>query len=174
MNRMRARGFACRAGGFVARRAGGFTLVEMLATVSIMAILLSVAVPGMRDLLESQRLRSAAFDLMADLSLARNEALKRGANVTVSPQSGTDWTTGWQVRLAADNSVLRQRSPAGGALTVSNAPSSLTYDRNGRLAGGGGTVRVQLDSSALSHDGQKRCVSIDPLGRARSDVGACS
>lgn len=171
---MSARDFACHPGRFVTRRAGGFTLVEMLATVSIMAILMSVAVPGMRDLLESQRLRSAAFDLIADLSLARNEALKRGANVTVLPQSGTDWTTGWQVLLAADNSVLRQRSPVGGTLTVSNAPSSLTYDRNGRLAGGGGTVRVQLDSSALSHDGQKRCVSIDPLGRARSDVGACS
>lgn len=163
---MRAKPSACRA--------GGFTLVEMLATVSIMAILMSVAVPGMRDLLESQRLRSAAFDLIADATLARNEALKRGASVTVSPQSGTDWTSGWRVQLATDNSVLRERSPVGGTLTISGAPASLTYDRNGRLAGGGGVQRVELDSSALSQAGQKRCVSIDPLGRARSDVGACS
>lgn len=156
------------------RRAGGFTLIEMMATVSIMAILMSVAVPGMSDLLESQRLRSAAFDLISDLTLARNEALKRGGNVTIAPLSGTDWTNGWRVQLAADNSVLRERSPAGGTLTISGAPASLTYDRNGRLAGGGGTQRLQLDSSALAHDGQRRCVSIDPLGRARSDVGACS
>lgn len=156
------------------RRSAGFTLVEMMAVVSIMAIMLAFAVPGMRDLLEAQRLRSVTFDLVADLTLARNEALKRGAGVTVAPLGDGDWSGGWRVSLDADGSVLRERTPGGGDLTVSDAPAAIAYDRNGRLVGGDGVIRVELDSASLSHEGQKRCVSVDPLGRARSDVGGCA
>ena len=155
------------------QRAAGFTLVEMMTVVGIAAIVLSMAAPAMSQLLEAQRLRSVAFDLISDLSLARNESLKRRERVSVAPIAGIGWSRGWRVRVESSGEVLRQRSPAGGGLSVAGAPTSVTYDRNGRLAGGAGVVRIELDSAALSQEAQGRCISIDSLGRARSDVGAC-
>jgi len=145
----------------------------MMAVVGITAILLAIAAPGMSQLLESQRLRSLSFDLLSDLTLARNESLKRGARVSVAPVTQSDWSGGWRVVVEANGELVRQRSPAGGTLSVSGAPSSVTYDRNGRLAGPSGVIRIELESAALSQQTQGRCISVDPLGRARSDVGAC-
>lgn len=156
-----------------AGRGRGFTLVEMMAVVGITAILMAFAAPGMSQLLESQRLRSLAFDLLSDLMLARNESLKRGARVIVAPVRQGDWSTGWRVFVEANGETVRQRSPAGGTLAVSGAPPSITYDRNGRLAGSGGVVRIGLETAVLSQEAQGRCISIDPLGRARSEVGRC-
>ena len=155
-------------------RARGFTLVEMMAVLTITAIVLSIAAPGMSQLLESQRLRSLAFDLISDLTFARNESLKRGARVSVMPTSNEDRSTGWRVLVVASGDLVRQRSPVGGTLSISGAPTSVTYDRNGRLAGSIGVIRIGLDSAALANEIHGRCVSIDPLGRARSDVGTCS
>ena len=152
----------------------GFTLIEMMTVVTVMAILMAFAVPGMSGLLEAQRLRSATFDLVADLTLARNESLKRGARVTVSPLSGSDWSNGWRVRMDANGELLRQRSPGGGQLAVSKAPASIAFDRNGRLTGAAGVIRIELDSAAVDSDSQARCISVDLLGRARSAAGVCS
>lgn len=157
----------------VMKRCAGLTLIELLAAVTVLAIMMAFAVPGMSGLLESQRLRSATFDLVADLTLARNESLKRSADVTVAPLSGSDWSAGWRVNVDANDAVLRKRSPTGGTLKVSKAPGSVSFDRNGRLAAAGGVVRLQLDSSVLALESQARCVTIDMLGRARSDAGPC-
>ena len=154
-------------------REGGFTLVEMMAVVGITAILLAIAAPGMSQLLESQRLRSLSFDLLSDLALARNEALKRGSRMSIAPMADGNWSAGWRVVAEDGGELVRQRSPAGGTLTVTAAVSSVIYDRNGRLAAPAGVLSIELDSAAKSQETQGRSITIDPLGRARSDVGTC-
>lgn len=61
----------------------GFTLIEMMTTVVILAILLSVAVPNFRDFLNHSRMTSAANDVLSDFNLARTEAVKRRTPVTL-------------------------------------------------------------------------------------------
>lgn len=156
---------------FMPLRHAGFTLIEMMVVVSVLAVMLSLAMPGLGSLLEAQRLRAAAFDLVGDLTAARGEALNRRQTVLVAPISSGDWTSGWRVTEGGE--VLRQRSPVGGSLSVSEAPASIAYDRNGRLSGGDGFVRIELGSSRLSDETRMRCISIDPLGRVRSDIGEC-
>ena len=53
----------------------GFTLVEALIVMSIMAVLLSAALPSMSDFTREQRIRAASFDLVSDLMFARSEAI---------------------------------------------------------------------------------------------------
>jgi type IV fimbrial biogenesis protein FimT len=153
------------------RRRAGFTLIEMMVVVSVMAVMLTLAMPSLSALLEAQRLRSAAFDLVGDLTTARGEALNRRQSVSISPVSSGDWTSGW--RVTEGDEVIRQRSPLGGSLSVSGAPGSIAYDPNGRLAAADGFIRIEIGSSALTDETRLRCISVDPLGRVRSDIGEC-
>lgn len=64
-------------------RADGFTLIEIMVTISILAILLGLAVPDLRAYIINSRLTAQINELVADISLARSEAATRGAGVTM-------------------------------------------------------------------------------------------
>ena len=72
----------------------GFTLIELMITVAIAAILLTLAVPNMRDFILNNRITAQANDLLADLALARSEAAKLGIRVTVCTSSNQTSCTG--------------------------------------------------------------------------------
>ncbi|MES2634640.1 MAG: GspH/FimT family pseudopilin [Pseudomonadota bacterium] len=87
-----------------ASRHRGFTLAELLISIAISGVLLAVALPSLGSAMSSSRLNSASADFFSALLLARSEAIKRGANVTVcksadgvvcSPSGG--WEQGWVV-----------------------------------------------------------------------------
>lgn len=152
--------------------ARGFTLVELIVAVAVLAVLLSLAAPSFRGLLEAQRMRSAAFDLMADLTLARSEALKRGANVVLTPATG-GWTQGWTITTPASgggNQVLGEKPPLGGGVNLPTAPVTVTFDRNGRVAGLTDVARFSMQTATY---GRSRCISLDPSGRPKSYNASC-
>ena len=62
---------------------GGFTLVELMFTIVILAVLLGVGIPNFRDFLRNARMTAAANDLLADYNFARSEAVKRRVDVTL-------------------------------------------------------------------------------------------
>jgi len=83
-----------------ARRVEGFSLVEMLTTVSILVILLAIASPGLASLISANSLSSAQGELAAAMMLARGEALRRGAQVgliATNPAPGAEFNGGWTV-----------------------------------------------------------------------------
>ena len=90
------------------RTPSGFTLVELLVTLAVLAILVTTAVPAFTDLLDSQRLRATAHRIAADLRYARAEAVKRHADIPigVSFAPGRDWCYGISQQLPCD---CRQR-----------------------------------------------------------------
>lgn len=65
------------------KRQGGFTLVELMITIVVLAVLLSLGIPNFRDFLRNSRMTSAANDLLADIHTARTEAIKRRVAVAV-------------------------------------------------------------------------------------------
>lgn len=61
----------------------GFTMVELLTTLVVLAVLLAIAAPGMTKFVNNSRLRSSHGELVSALTLARSEATKRGLPVAV-------------------------------------------------------------------------------------------
>ena len=146
--------------------ARGFTMVELLTVMSILVIILGVMAPSFSEFLAAQQAKGLSYDLTGDLMLARNEALKRNASVTVS-RGSAGWEQGWSV--VSDGESLSTRNPAAQSVTVTGAPATITFDFNGRVSSPAATVRITISSHTSS-----RCVQLDPSGRARAIHGACA
>lgn len=151
-------------------RPQGFTLVELLTVMMVLAIVTAVAGPAARQLLSSQRVKGVAYDLAADLMLARSEALKRNAAVSVSPQGGR-WDQGWTVAVPTAGLTLRERSAYGENLNLTGAPTGVAFQANGRLGTPTTQVRMSL-APPTGYDGA-RCVDLNLAGRVRVEQGMC-
>lgn len=81
----------------------GFTLIEILVTLSLSALLLAVAVPSFVPMINRQRLIMATNDLNLAFTLARSEAIRRGVRVAVAPTVAKQWTEGWRVFVDSNN-----------------------------------------------------------------------
>ena len=152
-------------GGLGAR---GFTLVEMMTVVSILAVMLGILAPSFSGFLAAQQAKSLTYDLTSDLMLARNEALKRNVTVSIS-RAGSGWEQGWTVSTVATAEQLSRRNASAQAVSISGAPASIRFDPNGRVSSPLGSVRVTIGGGT-----SYRCVELDPSGRVRSQYGACS
>ena len=95
---------------------GGFTLVELVITMAVLAIVLSMAVPSFKDMIANSRSTSLASELSAAVNFARSEAVKRVKRVTICPSSNgtscltsSDWAKGWLVfvdKAASDSAAV--------------------------------------------------------------------
>ena len=73
-------------------------MIELVMTIAIASILMSIAIPSFNSTLTRSRLTSYANDLVGALNLARSEAIRRGIQVTVSHNGAlTHWESGWKV-----------------------------------------------------------------------------
>lgn len=151
-------------------RVRGFTLIEILVAISILAILASLSVPMYTTTLASNRTRSAAYSLVGTLTYARSEAVKRNTAVSVSPV-GTGWQDGWTVTSGGNTLSLNEPAPAL-ALTGPNA--GVSYLPTGRLNIPGNV----LFTISAPNTGYTRCVTIDPgghpsLAKGERNDGSC-
>ncbi len=124
----------------------GYTLVELMVVITIVAILISVGVPSYRYVTNSNRVSAEVNSLLGDLQFARSEAIKEGGTVTVCPianpppnpvvcANSTQWNTGWAVISAtAATPVLRIQQPFANAtdsFVSTGTQTTLSFDRNG-------------------------------------------
>ena len=147
----------------------GFSAIEMMVVVLIIAILAAFAAPAMNQLIRTQKVRAAAYDIFSDLTYARSEAIARGHNVQMASPGGTNWAVGWGIMDTQTNQVLRLQNKLSDGLDFTSNAGTLTFDRNGRTT----TVQFQIQPKETAPDNQKRCVRISPSGRPNSMTGPC-
>lgn len=75
----------------------GFTLLELVITIAIIAVAMAIAVPSMATFMRNAELTSISNSLLASINTARSEAMKRGMNAMVKPVDSTNWRKGWIV-----------------------------------------------------------------------------
>jgi len=151
----------------------GFTAIELLTVIAIVAIFATMAMPDLSNFLVNQRLRAAGTDLMSSLIVARSEAIKRNGPVEVRPATGADWTQGWVVNATASNEQIDKKNPLGPNVAVSLAPASIAYQHNGRLTSAA-TNKVQFSDGRSGSALSPRCLVIDPSGLPKLILGACA
>lgn len=148
-----------------ANRAGravrGFTFIELLVTVLVLGVLMSLAAPNVATWIRATRVRTASSDLYATLILARSEAVKRNANVDVIPIDATAWESGWSVRAGATTLKLQDAYPT--TVDIAGPAGNVTYRRDGRIDGAAVitfTLTAPTDSAVKT-----RVVTVDVSGR---------
>jgi type IV fimbrial biogenesis protein FimT len=111
----------------------GFSLIELMVTVALVAILLMVAAPSFTTFQRNAELTSRANSLLAVINAARGEAMKRGRDAVILPLDGSNWSSG--VLAFVDFNSNRTYDVATDVLIYRNddpLPSYLTITANGQ------------------------------------------
>lgn len=157
------------------RTTAGFTLIELIVTMTIVAILASIAVPSFQSFFVSSRAQTQTANLIEAMNYARSEAVRRATEVRVRANSGTDWHTGWTVAVVNPATTLRVQPAFTGEATMTSAGDDVTFNNLGQVSDGA-TAAAPLTIRycfASGHANQERIVVVSHAGHIRSGREVC-
>ena len=156
----------------------GFTLLELMIAITVIAITATLAVPAMTDLIRNNRVTSQNNELVAMLAFARNEAIRRNDSITVELVSNVG---GWSGEVKDPAGDGADPCTATGALRCAEydrvllAGDTLTFDFNNRgYVAGFNQIDLALEHTDCSGNRQRREITILPTGQISSTDTACS
>jgi type IV fimbrial biogenesis protein FimT len=160
----------------------GFTLIELMVTFAVVAVMLTLAAPSFVTFQRNSELTTTANSFAAALSAARAEAMKRQLNALIRPRNGDDWAQGWVVFVDGDWDFLGTSSSDIQVSTQGPIPSRIVINYNGAptdatshylMFNGAGFLR-NTDGSfgssrsiELKSGTESRFVIVNPAGRMR-------
>jgi type IV fimbrial biogenesis protein FimT len=128
----------------------GFTLVELMATLAVSLIVLTLGIPGFSTLLANNQMTASTNDLVTHLHYARSEAVKRGVPVSVCASSdgqtcasSYEWGSGWIVftddtgsigSLDDRDQLLRSYLPTGESISILSDQEYVRYQADGSMS----------------------------------------
>lgn len=186
------------------RKVRGFTLLEVVVVMAIIAILTALAAPGFTALIQSNAVSGNVNTFMADLRYARSEAIRRGSAVIMcrsdlpeaaaptcgagSGPGGNGWVSGWIIFEDRDNTnnytsagdqaqLLRVQGPITNLDSIVEASSTkFKFTPTGRMSLAAATS-LQFGSNATIPNERQRIVCVNGSGRARiagNGTASCS
>ncbi len=166
----------------------GFTLLELMITVAIAAILLAIAIPSFQSTIARSQLTTKTNDFLTGLASARTEAIKNNTRAVMCASTngttctGAPWTGGWLVFVDTDrdgaldageaitkvSQVTNDLSVEGTATVNGAVATPIIFGSDGTLFNNaGGTVRVCKATTALPANENARDIFISTVGTSR-------
>ncbi len=174
----------------------GFTLVELMIVIAIVAILTTLAAPSFKQLIQSNTMSGAVNTFLGDMRFARSEAIRRGGNVVMcrsdapeasSPVCGTGsgpggngWVSGWIIFHDLDGDgnkdaaepVLRVQAPVTTLDSIvetgrSSSSTKFRFTATGRFIDLTSATNLQFGGNPTFANAVQRLVCVNLGGRAR-------
>ena len=166
----------------------GFTAIELLTTMTILAVLLAIAAPNLMPLIQKWRVKQTVEGMYGSLYLARSEAIKRAATIRVEkiPTNGScvastnqDWNCGWRVYVDVnDNSefnsnkdelIQEYSTQSGVQVTNYGGSAGFNVNRWGDINGMGAKGMIFMPASAKNtSDIAARGICVSSGGRIKT------
>jgi type II secretion system protein H len=132
-------------------RMRGFTLLELMIVVVLIALFAAFAVPAFKHRMEQTKVESAVEELLAALRFARGEAIARGKEVSLQNPGGGPLEQGWRIaaqNFGGVNAHLRERSALKGVkiCTVTDCDKKIVFTFTPR-----GSMKVSVDGGAATN-----------------------
>ena len=161
----------------------GFTIVELMLTIAVAAVILSIGVPSFQGLMERNQLTSGINQFISSMSLARSEAIKRNQRVSICPSndsetcSGNQYENGWIIFVDRNSNGNRQTATEELVWASGSLPANMTlrgkgccddnipYLASGEIFGIAGSVHLCKENNI----NKSRKISINRFGRVRLD-----
>jgi len=143
----------------------GFTLIELIVTVCVLAIVVAFGIPKLQGLASGDRMSATVNAFASDLSLARSEAVNRNRQIDIAAVGG-NWLNGWTVSAPAiavsnlDFLQIRTAGPIPRGMTFKSSTLIVSYTGDG-LKSTANNVNLTLCHPRK----QFRFIQIGPTGR---------
>jgi type IV fimbrial biogenesis protein FimT len=169
----------------------GFTLMELMVTLSVASVLAFIAIPSFTETINNNRVTAQVNQFVSTLNFTRSEAVRRGLRVSMCKSSdavtcmadgaGSDWSQGWIVFTNQNNNkaydggaeiILKVQDRMKGQVTIvggnTNVDDILSYLPSGQISSSGS---IFVCDDRVGEAGKK--IVINSIGRSKVEVYTC-
>jgi prepilin-type N-terminal cleavage/methylation domain-containing protein len=152
----------------------GFTLVELMVTIAVLAIIATLAAPNLSRTLKNTKVKTSSGDIFNFLQQARTEAVRLGKTVTICGSSDgsnclnanrTNWSTGLIAKSSASSTPIQKLTFENSQLTIT-APETITFNPVG-------STTAEHEITVTIPDADTYSVCVEVIGRAFKSKTGC-
>ena len=157
----------------------GFTLIELMVVIAIVAIVATIGVPSVSNMIARNRITASTNELIGAMNLARLEAVKQGTAIRVSSISGSvNWASGYRVWTDEDSDQTYDSGEeirvfdGSGTLEITGPSDPIIFLASGFTSQNSGTTSLLTICSDEEHISD-RLLTINTAGRVTIAEGTC-
>lgn len=150
----------------------GFTIIELMITILLLGVMLTIAVPSFSSVFKQNRLAAQTNSILSSLNYARGQTINQNQNVILQPiTAGTNWSGGWKVRV---NGTDIQFFEGVENASLASSAATITYQSDGSLSAVGNITLTLTPNDCPTGNNDVRVITITLSGQSSSAPAVCT